>query len=177
MFYVLTAWFTAILVIMVYFASLLGASERTLHHHTVFRQDAHPAADDRLQASSRSACAPERGSRRRPAMLLPYPVGVCMRGAVRSRRHHCRWWRSHPAWGMSCNGAGGPEPPTPTPGSCLHRIWGEHEKRVIEFRNRSRLLSNLTNRSHQTIIVGYGKMPMIWHSQKAHYTHTYYIRL
>lgn len=64
------------------FASLLGASERTLHHDTVFRHDAHPA--DRLQASSRSACAPERGSRRRPATLLPYPVGGCARACARA---------------------------------------------------------------------------------------------
>lgn len=91
------------------FASLLGASERTLHHHTVFRHDAHPA--DRLQASSRSACAPERGSRRRPATLLPYPFGVFARECARAAAAAAAG-DAHTQPGARA----APEPPTPTPG-------------------------------------------------------------
>lgn len=103
------------------FASLLGASERTLHHFILYLGTTRTLL---------TACKLHRGVRAPPkearavALLCCCPTQLmCM--CVCSRRHHYTGDDAHTQpGGRSCTGAGGPEPTMLTPGSCLHPDLG-----------------------------------------------------
>lgn len=108
MFYVLTAWFTAILVIMVYLLVYWG---RANEHCNIILCVCLGTTRTLLTACKlhRGVRAPPREAR---AVALPRccPTQLgcpcCCENVCSRRRHGRRRWRSHPAWGESCTRAG-----------------------------------------------------------------------